>query len=266
MGTPLFLCLIIEHLFDILAMLNHINSSGCTRRGDDKMPYLSRAEIEQIGLRVVNAYWKLGPQDSDMSRRICPEILAQKLLGLTVEYRTLSRNGSILGMTAFENVGVRVYENNTPGYYFLDGHTILIEASLAGEGANPGRRNFTLMHETCHQIFRMLFPTEYVPPAQYRKVYCYAAAMYGHQSMPVNWEEWRVNTLAAAILIPKELLIEQMHAAGLGENLRLLNKIFAPKEYEKFAAVAEAMGVSKSALAIRMKQLHLLDRDDLKDP
>jgi len=78
----------------------------------------------------------------------------------------------------------------------------------------------------------------------------------------VNWEEWRVNTLAAAILIPKE----QMHAAGLGENLRLLNKIFAPKEYEKFAAVAEAMGVSKSALAIRMKQLHLLDRDDLKDP
>ena len=82
----------------------------------------------------------------------------------------------------------------------------------------------------------------------------------------MNWEEWRVNTLAAAILIPKELLIEQMHAAGLGENLRLLNKIFAPKEYEKFAAVAEAMGVSKSALAIRMKQLHLLDRDDLKDP
>ena len=82
----------------------------------------------------------------------------------------------------------------------------------------------------------------------------------------MNWEEWRVNTLAAAILIPKELLIEQMHAAGLGENLRLLNKIFAPKEYEKFAAVAEAMGVSKSALAIRMKQLHLLGRDDLKDP
>ena len=85
-------------------------------------------------------------------------------------------------------------------------------------------------------------------------------------SMPINWEEWRVNTLAASILMPKDLMIEQMHTAGLGNNLRLLNKIFAPKEYEKFAAVAEAMGVSKSALAIRMKQLHLLDRDDLKDP
>ena len=145
-------------------------------------------------------------------------------------------------------------------------HTILLESSLAGEKANPGRRNFTLMHETCHQIFRILFPAEYMPPAQCRKVCCCTSSMYGYRIKPINWEEWRVNTLAASILMPKDLLIEQMHTAGLGNNLRLLNKIFAPKEYEKFAAVAEAMGVSKAALAIRMKQLHLLDRDDLKDP
>ena len=163
-----------------------------------------------------------------------------------------------------ENLGI--YENNVPRYYFLDGHTILIESSLAGKDANPGRRNFTLMHETCHQIFRMLFPTEYMPPTQYRKVCCCTSAMYGPRLKPTNWEEWRVNTLTAAILMPKERLIEQMHAAGLGEKLRLLNKVFAPKEYKAFSTVAETMGVSKSALAIRMKQLHLLDRDDLKDP
>lgn len=229
------------------------------------MPYLSREKIERIAARVVDAYWRLESQ-ADTEKRIFPEILAQKLLGLKVEYRTLSRNGSILGMTAFENVGVRVYEDDSPGYYFLDGHTILLETSLAEEGANPGRRNFTLMHETCHQIFRMLFPAEYMPPAQCRKVCCCTSSTYGHRNRPINWEEWRVNTLTAAILMPKELLIDQMHAAGLGDKLRLLNKVFATKEYEKFAAVAEAMGVSKSALAIRMKQLHLLDRDDLKDP
>ena len=202
------------------------------------MPYLSREKIEGIAARVVDAYWRLNSQ-AGAEKRICPEILAQKLLGLKVEYRTLSRNGSILGMTAFENVGVRVYEDNSPGYYFL---------------------------ETCHQIFRILFPAEYMPPAQCRKVCCCTSSMYGYRIKPINWEEWRVNTLAASILMPKDLLIEQMHTAGLGNNLRLLNKIFAPKEYEKFAAVAEAMGVSKAALAIRMKQLHLLDRDDLKDP
>lgn len=36
--------------------------------------------------------------------------------------------------------------------------------------------------------------------------------------------------------------MDQMRTAGLGERLRLLNRIFATKEYEAFAAVAEAMG------------------------
>ena len=229
------------------------------------MPYLSREKIEGIAARVVDAYRRLNSQ-AGAEKRICPEILAQKLLGLKVEYRTLSRNGSILGMTAFENVGVRVYEDNSPGYYFLDGHTILLESSLAGEKANPGRRNFTLMHETCHQIFRMLFPAEYMPPAQCRKVCCCTSSMYGYRIKPINWEEWRVNTLTAAILMPKDLLMEQMQMAGLGEKIRLLNRVFAPREYKAFTSVAEALGVSKSALAIRMKQLCLLERDDLKDP
>ena len=121
------------------------------------------------------------------------------------------------------------------------------------------------MHEACHQIYRMLFPAEYMPPAQYRRVYCYTAAMNCYQVRPADWEEWRVNTLAAAILMPRDLLMERMRAAGLGDRIRLLNRAFAPREYEAFAAVTEAMGVSKSALVIRMKQLSLLDRDDLKD-
>lgn len=74
------------------------------------MPYLSREKIEEIAARVVDAYWKLTSQ-TGTDKRICSEILSQKLLGLKMECRTLSRNGSILGMTAFENVGVRVYNN-----------------------------------------------------------------------------------------------------------------------------------------------------------
>ena len=42
--------------------------------------------------------------------------------------------------------------------------------------------------------------------------------------------------------MPRELLMDQMRTAGLWERLRLLNRIFSTKEYEAFAAVAEAMG------------------------
>ena len=45
-----------------------------------------------------------------------------------------------------------------------------------------------------------------------------------------------------------------------------LNRVFAPKEYQAFATVAENLGVSKAALSIRLKQLGLLTRNDLKDP
>ena len=43
----------------------------------------------------------------------------------------------------------------------LDGKTILIESDLMKEGANIGRRNYTVSHESCHHILKMLFPHDY---------------------------------------------------------------------------------------------------------
>ena len=57
-----------------------------------------------------------------------------------------------------------------------------------------------------------------------------------------------------------------MQVFGLGDRLRLLNRVFAPNEYDRFCKMADYMGVSKQALAIRLKQLGLLERDYLKDP
>ena len=82
----------------------------------------------------------------------------------------------------------------------------------------------------------------------------------------MDWEEWRVNMLTAAILMPLDLLVKQMKAVGLYSKIRMLNRVFAPKEYQAFATMAENLGVSKAALSIRLKQLGLLTRNDLKDP
>ena len=53
---------------------------------------------------------------------------------------------------------------------------------------------------------------------------------------------------------------------GLGEEIRLLNRVFAPKEYELFSQMAELLGVSKTALSIRLSQLGLGGRNDFYDP
>ena len=125
------------------------------------MPYLSKREIEAIATRVVNAYQRMVGTTGTMIQRVCPEVLIRNLLGLNITYRTLSIDGSILGMTAFDQVGVRVYENKNPTHFYLDGKTVLIESALTKPDANPGRLHFTLVHEASHQILKMLFPKEY---------------------------------------------------------------------------------------------------------
>ena len=66
--------------------------------------------------------------------------------------------------------------------------------------------------------------------------------------------------------MPLGLVKNNMRAFGFGDGLRLLNRIFAPDEYDRFCKMANHMGVSKQALAIRLKQLGLLERDCLQDP
>ena len=45
-----------------------------------------------------------------------------------------------------------------------------------------------------------------------------------------------------------------MERFGLGTQMRLLNRVFAPADYKKFEAMASFMGASKTALSIRMTQ------------
>lgn len=52
----------------------------------------------------------------------------------------------------------------------------------------------------------------------------------------------------------------------LPSGIEILNKIYRPKEYERFCEMAEFLGSSKQALAIRLKRLGLLKKEYLQDP
>lgn len=88
--------------------------------------------------------------------RIDPELLLEKVLGLTVEYQHLSYDGSILGMTSFTELGVQVLEDDdNEAFFFLDGKTVLVEKDLAFDNKLRGRKNFTLMHEGNYIVRRL---------------------------------------------------------------------------------------------------------------
>lgn len=230
------------------------------------MPYLSRADLEAIGARVIRAYQKLPETDGSTFERVDIDYLVETLLGLRVDYRHLSPDGDCLGLTSFCDIGVEVFSGDSDHaeerYYMLDGKTILIEEALMREGSNVGRRNYTVSHEGCHHILKMLFPRDYGAQTRSRTVHvCWRG---GHPAQ--DWEEWQVETLAGIILMPPECVERCMKRYGIGPPMRLLNRVFAPSDYGRFEAMAEYMGVSKTALSIRMAQLGKIIRNDFADP
>ena len=82
--------------------------------------------------------------------------------------------------------------------------------------------------------------------------------------MPVNIKLLLVYTV---IIYALGLVLKQgMYLFSLGEKIECLNKIYFPGVYKRFDALADFLGCSKKALAIRMKQLGLLKKEYLDNP
>jgi len=228
---------------------------------------LSRLDIEEIANEITESYKNLPDIKSADCYRINPEKLINDILKIKIEYERLSRDGKTFGLTAYEDLGVEVFtETNESFYYFLDGNTILVDKSLRNDISKLGRCNFSMMHEASHQILKRKYPNDYGVVEKGQSLIHYYKANSERKKPIEDWEEWQANTLASAILLPNDIVKRGMFMFELGDKIEILNKVFRPHQYERFCCLAQFLGVSKQALAIRMKHLGLLEKDYLKEP
>lgn len=209
------------------------------------MLYLSRADIEKIADEIIDAYKAAYVPEYRMCYLVDAMELA-KMLGLTVDFQSLSPDGSILGLTAPEEACITIFDDDGKEMmYCLDGSTILLEKKLL-HPKTIGRMHFTLAHEMAHQVLYRRYPDSYGP--QQRIICDYRRS--GKQKRQVNdWFEWQADALAAAILLPKDSIQETMLLFGLGERMKVLSKRYSPNRYAFFCDMAETMQVSRTALA-----------------
>ena len=67
--------------------------------------------------------------------------------------------------------------------------------------------------------------------------------------------------------INQDLVRQALLLFGLPEGgIPMLNRVYCPTVYERFADMATFLGVSKKALSIRLRQLGLLEKDYLDNP
>ena len=228
------------------------------------MKYLSRKDMEIIGNRVIRAYMRLPDFVGKTIYRITPDVLIRDVLGLNLEYHHLSLDGSVLGLTtAYSDVAYKVFDcADEESYCKLDGKTILIEKDLNDDVSKIGRCNFTKSHEAGHQILKMLFPNEY--GGSNKKIHFCLSQPQPHKRL--DWEEWQANGIASVILMPEVLIKQAMFLFSLGDKIEMINKVYATYEYEQFSAMADFLGVSKTALSIRLTQLGLVEKNFFSNP
>ena len=69
--------------------------------------------------------------------------------------------------------------------------------------------------------------------------------------------------LAACLLLPEDAVKDAMFVYGLGDKVKVLSRKYSEYKYQCFCEMADALGVSRSALSFRMEQLGLLERNEL---
>ena len=218
-------------------------------------PYLSRKDIEKIARDISEQYKATSVPKKRFCYNVDPVTLANDL-GLSIVYRNLSENGTILGLTSPNEGCITILDNKMEeSIFFLDGQTILIEGRLRNHIKNRGRLNFTIAHEIAHQVIYRLFPEYYA--YQHRMVCDYRSP----QARVKDWHEWQADSLGAAILLPEDAVRDAMFFFGLGEKMTVLSKKYSPNKFDSFCMMADFLGSSRSALSYRMEQLGLLERN-----
>ena len=224
------------------------------------MPYLSKDDIEKIAAKVICQYKVQYVPERCMCYTVDVTVLAE-MLGLKIEYVNITRDGSILGQTSSGRVWTEIYDDNMSKLFFeLDGSTILIDKRLLNNPKIVGRKNFTIAHETAHQILNRLYPEMYDTQ---NRIFCDYRRSAKPKKEIVDWHEWQADALAAALLLPLGVLQDGMFVFGLGEKMKMLSRKYSSTRFELFCEMADYLQVSRTALSYRMEQLGLLDNNRL---
>ena len=171
---------------------------------------LSHAKIEEIAAAVIKDFnlFFFGPganEAKQMPQGTPIDQFAGAYLRLDVSFEKLSSDGSICGLTAYEDTEYAIEENGVSRIIPLKRNQVLLDSSFIAPGNVKqlcGKRRFTLAHECAHQLLFHLESDETKDAC--RKLYA-ERRTYSLRDLKSNedWNEWQANALGATILMPQ---------------------------------------------------------------
>lgn len=222
---------------------------------DDLVPIISKEGAELRAEKFLEMYC---PQALTNPMVVPLELIAEKDMGLTIDYVNLTEDLSILGMMAFTDGKVEIYKKDTDEYVYelVKKGTILIDSDLYDNGGRA-RERFTIAHEMAHWSTHRLRYTRHLEKDKSMPSLCRCPAKPVLKvRTPDEWLEWQADSIGAAMLMPRRAFVT--------ESVRLKKKY---KHYEGWEYGEAAFGelitrelattfdVSKQAAGIRLSNL-----------
>lgn len=177
------------------------------------------------------------------------EGLIKEKLDTEVEDYILHPYGLILGMCSNTPQMVKVKKDEEIILVQLNEHVIFIDSGLLSPN-QTGRRRFTIAHEAGHRFLMLLDrKNENVCHRLYRSI---------ETTKRFDINEWRANVFGACLLMPEDNVRYQFNKFIGTDYIEKLSPFDLPV-YWKFLQMAKFFQVSGQALAIRLKNLKLID-------
>ena len=215
---------------------------------------ISNRELDELGDGLVRHYLAHSGMQAT-ARCIDIEGLAN-FLGLTVTYETFAeKDFDKIGFLSDGKTPLLVRRNGRIVSFLFPLGTIVLDVSLHAD-KESGRCRFTIAHEIAHFMI-----DQHRPAAQYHRTFD-AEKKYSVAEMNelFNIVENQADRLAAAILMPRFMVDRALDDFYKGKRIPVYGQnIIAPKEDKAISRMAAQIGVSYSAMLIRLRQFGLLD-------
>ena len=216
--------------------------------------YISNKEIDELGKGIVISYQKkfVNGQLPD-----CVDIEGiANSLGLKVLYESIAEEDlRKIGFLADGRTPLKVVRNGKVVSFCFPLGTIVLDSSLKKENES-GKRRFTIAHEVAHYILNRHNP---IPQFQreWDPEYTYTQEELKNQ---FNMQESQADKLAAALLMPEFIIVRALEKEGVIGGIRVYgNSVVSKEDRSRLDRIAERIGVSYTALMIRLRQFCLLD-------
>ena len=229
--------------------------------------YLSRADLEEISEGLIRVY--ASQHKNKVVQSIDIEHFITEFLKLKIEYTSFAENDSgKIGFLADGQTPLLIYQDGRIIPFIFPKDTIVLDKFLLAEkeqGRRRGRRRFTMAHEASpHLLERMhndtnaaRFHTEF----DNERVYTPNELAQMFASV-----EWQADTMGASLLMPKFIVENALAKFTNSKPIRIYgDNTFAKRDKELIRRMAAYLGVSYTALVIRLRSLDMLEYHDISE-